>query len=393
MRHYFEHILSNSDIPDKFVYILNILILCGIITILAIVSNYILRWILKVFIKRVVERSSNKYDDIFYEKGVFSSLSHLAPALIIAYCSPIPFAEFPRILGLLKTGTNIYILVVVLDVLNSFIDALHEVYNQTSFSKTRSVRGYIQVTKTILFTIGGLLVLSMLMKKDISSLLAGVTAFAAVLMFVFKDVIMGLIAGIQISANNIVRIGDQIEMPGRGAEGKVIDITLNTVKVLNSNRTISTIPAYALVSESFQNWRGIELTGGRRIKRMIYIDIRSIAFLSDGFFTNLLNNSHTYDYALKVEKRYENNPHLTNLGVFREYLEEYIKSVKEIGEEPTPLVHHLQPTENGLPLEIVAYSTYTDGAQHEALQNRIFEHLFAILPVFALRVFQRPTGL
>ena len=205
-------------------------------------------------------------------------------------------------------------------------------------------------------------------------------------------ILLGIIAGIQISADDIVRIGDTIEMPGRNTEGTVIAITLNTVKVLNSNKTISTIPSHAIVSESFQNWRGLDIAGGRRIKRTINIDIHSIIFADADLITKLKNNPHITSIAGNFLTTIIPEDRMTNLGVFRKYLEHYLGSLPDINTDSALLVSHLQPTENGLPLQLFAYSRFSDNLKHEALQNKIFEHILAIIPEFNLRVFQRPSG-
>jgi miniconductance mechanosensitive channel len=398
---FFEQLFINSGITNSFAHFINLLILSGIIALIAVIVNFIAKKIIIRIIKHWVDRSKNDYDDVFYEKGVFNKLSHLAPALTISYLAPVPFAEYPKLLNFVTMGANIYMLVVIILVISSIINALQDIYHTTPNAKNRSIKGYVQVAKSIVFFIGALMIISILVKKDLSSLFAGLTAFAAVLMFVFKDAILGLIAGIQMSSNDILRMGDYIEMPSRNVDGTVIDITLNTVKVHNANKTISTVPSYAFVSESFQNWRGIELADGRRIKRFINIDVTTIKYCDEKlikklrevellkpFFeekdAELLN--HNTDLALWNGKLY------TNATLYRAYVEAYLKSNPYIDTKATLMVRHLQPTEHGLPIEIYAYSNEKNGPKHEALQSNIFDHIIAIVPEFKLKIFQKPTG-
>jgi miniconductance mechanosensitive channel len=229
---------------------------------------------------------------------------------------------------------------------------------------------------------------------------------AAVLMLVFKDSILGFIAGIQLSANNMVRIGDWISMPGNNADGTIIEITLNTVKVKNWDQTISTIPIYSLVSDSFINWRGMEESGGRRIKRSISIDMKSVKFCTEKMLDKLkkiqliidyindkqkeikeFNKKHNVDESVSVNGR-----RLTNVGVFRKYVEEYLKQHPKIHNDMTFLVRQLQPTEKGLPVEIYVFSNDQKWANYEAIQSDIFDHILAIIPEFELKIFQNPTG-
>lgn len=387
---YFEQLLINNGVSTSFAHLLNTLILCAIIVVLAIVANYITKKIIIKIIKRYVDKSNNNYDDIFYEKGVFNKLSHLAPALIISYLSPLALKEYPGLISFISTATSIYMIVVVLLVINSIINALQDIYNGLPVAKDRSIKGYVQVVKTIIFFVGGLMVISILVKKDLSSLFAGLTAFAAVLMFVFKDAILGLIAGIQMSSNDILRVGDYIEMPQRNADGTVIDISLSTVKVHNTNKTISTIPTYAFVTESFWNWRGLEASNGRRIKRTINIDMRSIALLSDSLLKGLKKNEKlTSFFAQLGNQDFENT---TNLGLFRKYIEFYLKGRSDINTEMNFMVRHMQPNENGLPLEIYIYTKPKDGPTYEAVQAEVFEHVIAMSNFFEVKLLQRFTG-
>jgi miniconductance mechanosensitive channel len=387
---YFERLLVSNGFDSSLANFLNIVILSIVIAVIAVLANYLFKKIIIRIIKYWVDKSTNEYDDVFYEKGVFNKLSHLAPALLISYLAPIPLAEYKTLISFVKSATDIYILVVVLMMLNSVINALHDIYDKLPSLKNRSIKGYIQLIKSIVFFIGALMILSVVIKKDLSSLFAGLTAFAAVLLFVFKDPILGLIAGIQISANDILRVGDYIEMPNRNTDGTVTDITLSTVKILNANRTITTIPTYAFVSESFWNWRGLESTSGRRIKRHLKIDMNSIKYCDDKLVESLKKIDLMKSFFEKEEpasKRY------TNSTLFRIYTEMYLKSIQGINIQHTFMVRHLQPTEHGLPLEIYVYTNEKNARMYEIMQADIFDHLIAMMPFFELKVFQHFTGI
>ena len=297
-------------------------------------------------------------------------------------------------------------ILVVLMVIDSVLNALHEIYLKLPISQERNIKGYVQVVKIIFYFIAILLIISILANKTPTALMAGVGAMAAVLMLVFKDTILGFVASIQLSANQMVNVGDWISMPKYNADGDVIDISLNTVKVQNWDKTIATIPTYALVSESFNNWKGMEESGGRRIKRSINIDMNSVCFLDDAQIEKLEKFHLLKDYINTKQKEITeynkslnlgegtvtNGRKMTNLGTFRKYLEEYLLHHPMISNEMTFLVRHLQPTDKGLPVEIYVFSKDQAWANYEAIQADIFDHTLAILPEFDLHVFQNPTG-
>ncbi len=387
---YIENILMNWGVHTQIAYLLNIVILLGIIVLLAVIANFIVKKIIVKIIKQWVDKSENDWDDIIYEKGVFNKLSHLAPALVIMYLSPLVLHEYESWIKAIEKACSIYMIISIQMVLIAFINALHEIFHKLPISKGRSIKGYVQVVKILVYFIFAMLIVSALFNTNLSSLFAGLGAMTAVLLFVFKDAILGLIAGIQISANDILKIGDYIEMPSKGADGVVIDISLNTVKVLNSNKTITPIPTYSFVNESFQNWRGLELTDGRRIKRTINIDIRSICFCPQPIIEKWSKHSLT---ETSINEQTDIST-LTNMQLFRVYAEAYLKNHNGIlkKEGYTFLVRELQPDANGLPIEIFVYTVEKVLASHEKIQAEVFDHLFAVIPEFGLRIFQNYTN-
>jgi miniconductance mechanosensitive channel len=290
--------------------------------------------------------------------------------------------------------------------LNNFIEAWHSIYMELPISHQRHLKGYVQLIKIFVAIVAGLIVISIIFNKQISTLLAGVGAMAAVLILVFKDTLLSLVASIQLSANKMVKVGDWIHIPSRNTDGTVVDISLNTVKIQNWDKTITTVPTYSLVQESFHNWIGMEESGGRRIKRPVYIDANSIRFLDNEMKDKLKKIHHLREYIEKKESELEtynkehnidnssvvNGRRLTNVGTFRAYVETYLRQHPRIHNDMTFLVRQLPMSDKGLPIEIYVFSNDQKWANYEAIQSDIFDHLLAVIPEFGLRVFQNPSG-
>ncbi|RLD87244.1 MAG: mechanosensitive ion channel family protein [Bacteroidetes bacterium] len=372
---------------------------------LALLADFIVKRVIISSIAALTKRTKNDWDDVFVKQKVFNRLAHLAPALIVYYSLQYIF-EAEKLVDFLGNLTQTYMILVVLMVIDSVLNAMHEIYMKLPISQGRNIKGYIQVVKIIFYTMGIILIISVYSGETPKALMAGVGAMAAVLMLVFKDTILGFVASIQLSANKMVNVGDWISMPKYNADGDVIDISLNTVKVQNWDKTIATIPTYALVSESFNNWKGMEDSGGRRIKRSINIDMNSVTFLDEAqieklgnfhllkdYISNKQKEIAEYNKSLQLEEgTVTNGRKMTNLGTFRKYLEEYLQHHPMISNEMTFLVRHLQPTDKGLPVEIYVFSKDQAWANYEAIQADIFDHTLAILPEFDLHVFQSPSG-
>lgn len=403
--HWYVGLLSGTGMSDGMrIFIENATII--VVTILlAILADFIVKRVIISSIATLTKRTKNDWDDVFVEQKVFNRLAHLAPALIVFYALQY-FFEAENLVRFLGNVTQTYMILVVLMVIDSVLNAMHEIYMKLPISKGRNIKGYIQVVKIIFYAMGIILIISVFSEKTPTALMAGVGAMAAVLMLVFKDTILGFVASIQLSANKMVNVGDWISMPKYNADGDVIDISLNTVKVQNWDKTIATIPTYALVSESFNNWKGMEDSGGRRIKRSINIDMNSVTFLDDAQIERLGNFHLLKDYISNKQKEIAefnnslnlevgtvtNGRKMTNLGTFRKYLEEYLQHHPMISNEMTFLIRHLQPTDKGLPIEIYVFSKDQAWANYEAIQADIFDHTLAILPEFDLHVFQSPSG-
>lgn len=379
----------------------NLLLIIGIAA-LCIVAHFVTKKIvLRVLIKAI---HSNRYqwDNIILDRKVFHKLSHLVPAIIIYNFSSI----FPAYQQIIIKCVGIYVVMVAVLVISAFLNAVNDIYRTYEVSKSRPIRGYIQVSKIFIYTVGAILIISSLIGKSPLLLLSGIGALSAVLLLVFKDSLLGLVAGIQLASNDMVRVGDWIEMSKYGADGDIIDISLNTVKVQNWDKTIVMIPSYALISDSFKNWRGMQNAGGRRIKRSLYIDTSSISFCTEEMMGRFKSIHLLTDYisakqqeiaAYHADRQIDtsnrvNGRALTNIGVFRIYIQYYLQHHPHIHQEMTLIVRQLESGETGLPLEIYAFTNDTQWAVYEGIQSDIFDHILAIAPEFGLRVFQNPSG-
>ncbi|OFX16402.1 MAG: mechanosensitive ion channel protein MscS [Bacteroidetes bacterium GWA2_31_9] len=385
---------------------LNMLTLTACLLLAAIILNFLTKTIIVSVISRFIKKSTNKLDDILLEKKVFHRLSHFVPALLIYYFSDVVFYDYHQFILPVHKFTYIYMIIVGAKVINAFLKALNEIYNTLTISKNHPIKSYIQVVQIIIYLFVSILILSLLLGKSPVYLITGMGAITAVMLLVFKDPLLGLVSGIQLSSNDMIRIGDWISMPSKNADGLVTEISLITVKVQNWDKTISTIPTYSLISESFSNWRGMEESGGRRIKRSINIDMKSVKFLDETLTNKLLKVQFISEYLEKKQSEIEiynkennidysvtvNGLRLTNLGTFRVYLNEYIKKNPNIHQDMTLIVRQLQSTEKGIPLEIYAFSKIQSWEEYEAIQSDIFDHILAIIPEFDLKVFQNPSG-
>ena len=377
----------------------------ALILLLAFVADAICRKVLLKVIARIVKQTKATWDDILFDHSVMVHLSRMVAPVIIYLCIPIAFAGSTA-MAFVQRLCLIYIIVTFLSFVNSFLKAAYTVYSEMESLRGRPLKGLLQTLQVLLWFIGGIVVVSVLIGQSPLTLLAGLGASAAILMLVFKDSIMGFVSGVQLSANDMLKVGDWITMPKYGANGYVIEVTLNTVKVRNFDNTITTIPPYLLVSDSFQNWRGMRESGGRRVKRSINIDMTSVRFCTPEMLekyrkVNLLKDY--IDQTEEVVRVYNEENHIdnevlvngrrqTNLGVFRAYLTAYLKSLPVVNTELNCMVRHLQPTDHGLPVELYFFSNVKDWIPYEAVQADVFDHVLAVVPEFGLRIFQSPSG-
>jgi miniconductance mechanosensitive channel len=369
--------------------------------------NWISRTVILRVVQTVVRRTRSKRDDVFLDSGAFTRLSHILPALVVHFASPWLFGGHEAVLNVIRSGVTIYLIFIALFVLDGVLNAVHAILARTTRAQNLPLKGFVQATKLIANLVGLIFVVSVLFGKSPAYILTGLGALTAVFMLVFRDAILGFVAGIQLSVNNMVRPGDWIEMASNDANGDVIDVSLTTVKVRNFDKTITSIPAYDLIAKSFINWRGMSEAGGRRIKRSLRIDMRTVRFVGDDLLAELeriqilkphlakrseeirkWNRENTVDEEMPVNGR-----RLTNLGCFRAYCEAYLRNDERIRKDMTFLVRQLEPDAQGIPLQIYVFTATTNWVRYEAIQSDIFDHLIAALPRFGLGVYQEPGGL
>ena len=376
---------------------LSLLALFGYV--ISLIAKYTLR---KVAIK-IVKRTRLKWDNLLIENKVLDYAIHALNLVLLNLISKQYFSMFSDLHSFNTVVLNLLLVVTITLLISAIIDFIEDLWGKTSLSEKFSAKGLIQAAKLLLYSFGAIFFLSILIGKSPLYFLSGIGALTAVLLLVFKDPLMGLIAGIQVSTNDLIRIGDWIEMPSHDANGTVKDISLTTLKVENWNQTISSIPMQSLITNSYKNWRNMSGSGGRRIKRSIIIDTNSLGFLDDNlskklesiplikdYITEKLKEIGDYNSSnskkLKIQRR------LTNIGIFRKYCLEYLKNNPQINSDMTLIVRQLEPTGIGIPLEIWTYSNTTDWVAYEGIQSDVFDHLFSILKTFNLRAYQRPNG-
>lgn len=377
-------------------------ILVIFIALLSIFAYLILKEVVLRAVSHFIKRTHCKWDNVLLERRVFHKLSHIVPAIII-YSFATALSEQ---MSIIRKFSLVYIFLVVIFLVDALLNSMDDIYRTYEVSKNKPIKGYLQVAKISAYIIGGVVIIATIIEQNPLLLLSGIGALTAVFLLVFKDSLLGLVAGIQLSSNDMIRLGDWIEMSQYGANGIVIDISLNTVKIKNFDKTTTTIPTYALVSDSFKNWRGMKQSGGRRIRRSVYIDITSIAFCTDEMLDEFEKIRYLSDYIRdkkdeiglynlenKVDTSHAINVRrLTNLGTFRAYIQIYLRNHPKINKEMVQMVRQLPPGEHGLRLEIYVFTNDTAWTNYESIQSDIFDHILAIVPEFGLRVFQNPTG-
>ena len=404
--HLFKNILSKIGLNDNISNFIAeaisfvTLILVSILIYYAVV--YIIRKTLNVFI----EKSPSKRDDILLKNKVFKRLCLLIPAYIIRYNIVAAIPSFPILSSTIILFTKIYEVFVYSRVIDGILTTLNDIYDTYEVSKSKPIKGFIQVLKTIIYIVCFLLIIAILTGKQLSNILIGLGTLSAVLMLVFKDPILGFVGGLQLTVNDMLRIGDWIVMEKSKADGEVLEIGLTTVKVQNWDMTITTIPTYTLISDSFTNWRGMENSGGRRIARSFVIDIDTVKFCTPEMLERYKQYQLVTNYIIEKEKEVEeynktnnidnstlvNGRRQTNIGIFRAYLTEYLANCPYINKDMTFMVRQLAPTEFGIPMQVYAFSSNKEWIKYENIQSDIFDHIFAVVPMFDLKIYQKPSS-
>lgn len=389
--------LANLGMSAETVSWVSTLILVLAVLLVAWLSKFFTRVIVVKVFTLLVKRTKSAYDDKFLETNMFKRLAMIVPGVIVYYMATWMLRENLGWLTLIHKTAALYIVLYVTLTITAFIEGWHRVYLMQPIARGRSIKPYVQMTQVLVAFIGTLVIVSVIFRISIGSVFTGLGVAMAVLAVVFKDTLLGLVASIQISGNNMVKLGDWITIPGRNIDGTVKDITLYTVKVENFDKTILTIPTYALISESFQNWKGMEESGVRRIKREIRIDVRSIAFITPELLDRISSRPHMEKWLEKNSDEIEalregKMTALTNLGAFRAYMVEYLVNHRDIDPKMPVMVRDMPPGDSGMPVELYCFSKINSWVPFESVQSGVLDYAFAVAGQFGLKLFQAPSG-
>ncbi len=380
----------------------------GVLALLALawLAGQLVRRVLLRVVRGITRRTAWRWDDALFRRRTFLWLARMVPALVIQFgIVLVPNVPAAVEAVVIKSMTALLVLLVVMAI-SAALSAVEDLYRETPRGQQRSIKGMLQLIKIGMFIVAALVIVAVISGRQVGLLLSGVGAMSAVLMLIFKDTILGFVAGVQLSSNDMLRVGDWIEMPQLNADGDVIDIALHTVKVRNWDKTITSIPSWRLISDSYKNWRGMQETGGRRIKRALFIDAASVHFLDDGEIRRLSRLRLLADYLPSKERDVTqwnqalgdaaglpaNRRRLTNLGTFRAYVQAYLDGHPQIHHELSCMVRQLASGSQGIPLELYCFTSTVKWAEYEGIQADIFDHLFALLPEFGLALYQQPSG-
>lgn len=402
---FFENIkslLAQLGLEQFLTFWAHTVMICSIVGVASLTNLIVRRYILHS-LSYFVRRTKNKWDDVLLDKQVFEHASHLAAALVLFLAADL--YQNPLLINWIQRLALVYLTLTGARTVFAFIDSVGAIYASYEVSRSRPIKGYLQAMKVFLILMIVVLVVSLLTNRSPLILFSGLGAITAILLLVFRDPILGIVAGIQLAGNNMVREGDWIQVPGAGADGDVIDVSLTTVKVQNWDKTITSVPIYSLVSAAFTNWRGMFESGGRRIKRSLAIDMRTVCFAEDALLASLADVSLITEKVSNAREKIQqwrqvhplapssaNQPRPTNIGLFRAYVSAYLREHNQVSDELTFIVRQLQPGPTGMPLEVYLFCKDQRWTFYEAVQADIFEHLLASLPLFDLCIFQNPTG-
>ncbi len=399
---HFESIGINSFYSE----LITVLLLVLFVIIIGFVVDKLSRLVMLRFFVAFSKKSKTDWDDLLVENKVFSAIAHLAPIWVIFYFMPGIFDHHEIIMDYSRRISEVVLIIAFMVILFRFLNTVRTILSRVPSFADKPLQSYFQLGKIIIGIILGILMLSILADRSLMYFFGAFGAMTAVVLLVFRDTLLGFIASIQLAANDMIRVGDWVQMDKYGADGDVIEINLTTVKVRNWDKTISTVPTYSFISDSFKNWRGMEETGARRIARSLFINQHSIRFCNQEMIERFKKIDLIKDYVIKKEQEIEafnqsqkvdlstvtNGRRMTNIGTFRAYLLNYIKSNNMINKELTILVRQMAPTEKGVPLQIYAFCDDTAWVNYEAVQSDLFDHILAVIDQFDLSVFQNPSG-
>lgn len=376
-------ILVGWGVDAKIANTFDEMIIAVLLITVAVGVDYLCQYIFVGSVRKLSEKSHYFWDTLLINRRVIHNLVHAIPGILVYALLPMAFIRGKELLLISQKVCAVYIVFVLLLAINGFILVAMDIYNHREVSKNRSIKGFVQVLQVLAFFIGGIVIIAILVNKSPATLFAGLGASAAILMLVFKDTILGFVAGIQLSANDMLRPGDWITVPGSNANGVVQEITLNTVKIQNFDNTISTIPPYTLVNNSFQNWRGMVESGGRRVMKSIFLDLNTIKFCTPEMLDNMRK-----EIPLLADYQPDKGVTPTNSQMFRVYVERYLTSLPVVNTDLDLIISQLQATEYGVPIQIYFFSRNKVWKEYERIQSDIFDHFFAMIPTFDLKVYQ-----
>lgn len=401
-----DTLLINGGVEDEWAIYLRLLLLLLALTIISVIGFYFTKKIIIHYFYQLVRKSPIKWDDLLADKEVFNNLSHIVPAIFVRLLAPSIFNDFETALPFIIKLTDVYLIIVAMTIIVALLKVAEFAFSSLPAFKDKPLTSYFQLVRILFYITTAIFVFSVLLGKSPLYFLSAFGAMTAIILLIFKDTILGLVASVQLSSNDMVRVGDWIEMPKFNADGDVVAINLNTVKVQNFDKTITTIPTYYFITDSFKNWRGMVQSGGRRIKRSIFIDANSIRFVAPEVREELkkihlitdfiesrqqvieaFNRNHNVDTSVLINGR-----RMTNIGVFRHYIEFYLKSHPRISKQMTIMVRQLAPEDRGIPLEIYCFANTTEWLDYESIQADIFDHLFSAAIFFDISLFQQPSG-
>lgn len=403
---YILDFLIGMGVPQNIAIYVKLILLIALLTLAVVLVDLLTRKILINTLHRFAATTKSKWDDYLIESKATNNLSHIIPSIIILQAIPFVFEDFPPLVPIAIEVMDVYIIILVILLIRSGLNGTKAYLKTRDSFKDKPIDSYVQVVNIVLYFIAGILIFSELTGKDVWTFFTALGAASAVLLLIFRDTIMGFVASIQMSSFDMVRVGDWISMPAYGADGDVLEINLTTVKVQNWDMTITTIPTYALISNSFKNWRGMQRSGGRRIKRALHIKQGSVRFLEKDDlpkFKQIQYLSHYIDDRQSDIDAYNekkgadkslpiNGRNLTNLGLFRKYMTEYLENHSALNKEMTLMVRQLEPTDKGIPLEIYCFSSDKRWVNYEYIIADIFDHALASIPFFELELFESPSG-
>lgn len=381
-------------------------IMLMLLAILSAILFYVTRRIIIRSLYKVFKKTSFTWDDLFVEHKAFDNLAHVVQALVVKVFAELIFRDFENVLPIVIKLTDVYLIMAGLVIVLALLKVAEYSISKSPVFVDKPVASYFQLVRILLYVTSGVIIFSVLLGKSPLYFLSALGAISAIILLIFKDTILGLVASVQISSNDMVRVGDWIEMPKFNADGDIIAINLNMVKVQNFDKTITTIPTYYFITDSFKNWRGMQESGGRRIKRSLYINVRSIQFVDPEIrehykkyhlITEYMTQRQQEIEAFNLERNVDtseliNGRRMTNIGVFRNYIEYYLRSLKTIRDDLTLMVRHLPVQDRGLPIEIYCFTNTTNWAEYESIQADIFDHLLAAAGYFELEIYQQPSG-